>query len=309
MVNVSMMFSVILICASACADQLQVSLRKNDVISINGHDKTFFSRQRNVMVGNVSYPCEYIQSSNDFESVVQHFGPVEIETKGTLQSTIQEIVPDFARLCFYESKNAGLPPGTERRIVFLGDSITQGWNDERSPLFLGSDAINRGIGGQTTPQILLRFKADVLDLKPAVVHILAGTNDIAGNTGPTTLSRMQSNVQMMVELAKAHGIHVIVGSILPASKYPWNKEPWNKKIDPSPTIEAMNKWILAYASEQHFTYVDYYAELVDKSDINKGLRKELTIDGVHLNLAGYAIMNDTLYKAFRDDNFLRTLLR
>lgn len=307
MIKMALILCTLLAYAYAFADQDLVGA--NQQVSINGHTRVFFSRRSAVMVGNVSNPCEYIQSSNDFESVIQHFGPVDFSSNGAVQSTIQEIVPDFARLCFYDSQNASLPPATERRIVFLGDSITQGWTDNWSPEFLGKDVINRGIGGQTTPQMLLRFKSDVLDLKPAVVHILAGTNDLAGNMGPTTLSRMQGNVQMMAELAKARGVHVILGSILPASRYPWNQEPWNKDIDPSPSIEAMNTWLRAYAGEQHFTYVDYYTELVDKRDVNKRLLKDLTFDGVHLQPSGYALMNVVLYKTFHEDEFLRTFLK
>jgi lysophospholipase L1-like esterase len=188
---------------------------------------------------------------------------------------------DFAGLCRYREANATLPAPTAKRVVFIGDSITEGWSNRR-PAFFAGDRINRGIGGQTTPQMLARFRADVIDLEPAVVHILAGINDIAGNTGPTTLENIENNLRSMVELAQAHDIHVVLGAVLPASRFPWRPE-----IDPVPSVLALNDWLERYADEVGAEFVDYFDAL---DDGRHGLAPEHADDGVHPTEAGYAIM-------------------
>jgi lysophospholipase L1-like esterase len=188
---------------------------------------------------------------------------------------------DWGQLCRYQAENAQLPPATATRVIFLGDSITDSWKNLDPELFR-SDWLDRGISGQTTGQMLLRFRADVLDLHPAVVHILAGTNDIAGNTGATSLAIIQGNIESMAELARAHGVRVVLASILPAAQYGWHLQ-----IQPIAAITAMNEWLRAYATREHYTYVDYYAVL---NDGHGGFKAELAYDGVHPNPAGYAAM-------------------
>ncbi len=189
---------------------------------------------------------------------------------------------DWGQLCRYSSANAALPPATRSRIVFYGDSITDSWINHDAELFK-NDRLDRGISGQTTGQMLLRFRTDVLELHPAVVHILAGTNDIAGNTGATTLAIIQGNVASMAELARAHGVRVILASILPAAQYGWHST-----VQPMASISAMNDWLRAYAAREHYTYVDYYAVL---NDGHGGFKTGLAYDGVHPNPAGYAAMH------------------
>jgi lysophospholipase L1-like esterase len=189
---------------------------------------------------------------------------------------------DWGQLCRYQPENSQLPPATATRVVFMGDSITDGWKSLDPELFRG-DRLDRGISGQTTGQMLLRFRADVLDLHPAVVHILAGTNDIAGNTGATSLAIIQGNIASMAELARVHGARVILASILPVARYGWNSQ-----VQPIASITAMNEWLRAYAAREHYAYVDYYAAL---NDGRGGFKAELAYDGVHPNPAGYAAMH------------------
>jgi lysophospholipase L1-like esterase len=189
---------------------------------------------------------------------------------------------DWGQLCRYQAENARLPPASAGRVVFLGDSITDNWKNLDPELFR-NDRLDRGISSQTTGQMLLRFRADVLDLHPAVVHILAGTNDIAGNTGATSLAIIQGNIATMAELARAHGVRVILASILPVAQYGWHSQ-----VQPIASISAMNEWLRAYAAREHYTYVDYYAVL---NDGQGGFKAALAYDGVHPNPAGYAAMH------------------
>lgn len=195
---------------------------------------------------------------------------------------------DFGGLCRYRMANAKLAQPGARRVVFMGDSITEAWRNGDPDLFT-HEVIDRGISGQTTPQMLLRFRADVIDLHPAVVHILAGTNDIAGNTGPTSLEAIEGNIQSMVELARAHHIRVILASLTPAARYPWRAD-----IEPVDTIRALNAWIKAYAKQQGLVYVDYFTPL---DDGHGGFTAALTIDGVHPDAAGYAVMDKLARRA------------
>jgi acyl-CoA thioesterase-1 len=192
---------------------------------------------------------------------------------------------DMFNLCRYRAANQALPPPSSTRIVFMGDSITEGWKDSR-PKFFQGDRIDRGISGQTSAQMLGRFYADVIALRPATVHILAGTNDIAGNGGPTSLEAIQNNIRSMVELAQAHRIKVILGTVLPAARFDWRPE-----VDPVPSIGALNAWIRNYARSRGITLVDYYAVL---DDGRHGLAKSDSADGVHPTAAGYAKMEAAL---------------
>jgi len=164
--------------------------------------------------------------------------------------------------------------------VFMGDSITEGWKLEGS--FPGKPYINRGISGQTTPQMVLRFRQDVIALKPKVVVILAGTNDIAGNTGPETIGQIEDNLASMADLAWANHIKVVLCSVLPAFDYPWTPG-----MTPAPKIVAINKWMKDYAAEKGHVYVDYHTAMKDERD---GLPKTLSGDGVHPTPAGFAVM-------------------
>ena len=162
----------------------------------------------------------------------------------------------------------------------------------RLSFFLTRPYIKRGISGQTTPQMLLRFRQDVIDLKPAAVVILAGTNDIAGNTGPATLDQILSNISSMAELAKAHNIKVVLSSVLPAYDYPWKPD-----LQPAEKIVALNKMIKDYANKNGFIYLDYFSAM---SDERHGLKAGLGDDGVHPNLAGYKIMEPLVEKAIAE---------
>jgi lysophospholipase L1-like esterase len=191
---------------------------------------------------------------------------------------------DWADLAHYAQANAALPPPApnEQRVVFMGNSITEGWAKFFPAEFPGKPYIGRGISGQTTPQMLVRFRQDVVALGPAVVVILGGTNDIAGNTGPSTLEMIEDNLMSMTEIAKANGIRVVLSSVLPVFDYPWRRG-----LEPAPKIMALNAWMKAYAARVGAGYLDYESAM---SDSRHGLRGELTVDGVHPNEAGYRVM-------------------
>lgn len=193
--------------------------------------------------------------------------------------------PDLRR---YRSENAALKPG-EYKVVFMGNSITDNWIQTRPDFFSTNKYLDRGISGQTTPQMLIRFRQDVIDLKPKVVVILAGINDIAGNTGPSTLEMIEDNIASMAQLAKSNGIKVVLSSVLPAYSFPWRPG-----IDPIQKIIDLNKWIKEFANKNNFIYLDYYSAMVDE---RKGLPAKYSTDGVHPNAAGYSIMEPLAEKA------------
>jgi lysophospholipase L1-like esterase len=188
-----------------------------------------------------------------------------------------------------QNKSLGLPAEGEQRIVFMGNSITEGWPNKDPELFENPNYVNRGIGGQTTPQMLLRFRADVIDLQPKVVVILAGTNDIAGNTGPMTLEEIRDNIISMSELATASGIEVVISSVLPAFDYVWRPG-----LEPNIKIPQLNAMLKNYAEKNDLIYLDYFSAMADDKN---GLPKELAEDGVHPTTKGYAIMKPMLVKA------------
>lgn len=195
---------------------------------------------------------------------------------------------DWPELRRYQNQNTKLttPKLGEHRIVFMGNSITEQWLHIRPEFFSEKPYINRGIGGQTTPQMLLRFRQDVIDLKPSVVVILAGINDIAGNTGPATIEMIEANIISMIELAKTNHIEVVLCSVLPALKFPWSP---TKK--PAKKVIRLNEKLKAYAKKTSIIYVDYFSAMVNKSN---GLKEELGDDGIHPNVAGYLIMEPIL---------------
>ena len=205
---------------------------------------------------------------------------------------------DWGNLKFYAEQNSQVKQSpNEQRVVFMGNSITRNWK-KYSPDFFKTHTnfVNRGIGGQTTPQMLVRFRPDVINLDPVVVVIMAGTNDIAGNTGPMTLDMTFENIVSMVELAQSNGIKVVLCSVLPAADFPWRKGK-----EPAEKIAVLNGMLKGYALAKDITYVDYYGAMVNKE---KGLIKELTFDGVHPNEAGYKVMepiiNGVIAKVLED---------
>lgn len=200
---------------------------------------------------------------------------------------------DWAATCYFRAENAALlaEPTIADRVVFMGDSITQLWG-LAEPQDFGASRVNRGISGQTTPQMLLRFKRDVLALKPKAVHILAGVNDIAGNTGPTTLEDIENNISSMVELAKAHGVQVILATPLPAGKFTWAPQ-----LQPGPQVIQYAEWVRKYAVEQNLVLADYYPVLATPDG---AMKPELGPDGVHPNKAGYALMRPITQAAIEE---------
>jgi len=207
------------------------------------------------------------------------------------KSQLDRILNDWPYLAKYRdaNKELGPPAPEEARVVFMGDSITEGWGQKptgtsaaRGEFFPGKPYVNRGISGQTTPQMLVRFRQDVIDLKPKAVVVLAGTNDIAENTGKTSLEAIENNIASMSDLARANGIRVVLCSVLPASEFSWHPG-----LQPAPKIKALNAWIKEYAAKNGFVYVDYYSSMVNNEG---GLKAELSPDGVHPNKAGYEIM-------------------
>ncbi len=201
---------------------------------------------------------------------------------------------DWPNLNRYREANALLPSPTknEKRVVFMGNSITDGWIKISPEFFQRKPYVDRGISGQTTPQMLIRFRPDVIKLKPSVVVILAGTNDIAGNTGPSTLEMIEDNLASMAELAQVHHIKVMLCSVLPAYDYPWRPG-----LKPAAKIVALNQWIKKYAKQNNLYYLDYYSSMVDE---RKGMKPEYTVDGVHPNKAGYHVMENLVEKAIRE---------
>ena len=198
---------------------------------------------------------------------------------------------DWAFLAKYRDADKALPPPTpgEFRVVFMGDSITEGWGlkatattPSRGEFFPGRPYINRGVSGQTTPQMLIRFRQDVIDLKPKIVVLLAGTNDIAENTGKETTEEIGENIASMSDLARAHGIRMVLCSVLPAIDFHWHPG-----LEPAPRIRELNEWIKQYAAKNKIVYVDYYSSLANSEG---GLKAEFSPDGVHPNKAAYDIM-------------------
>lgn len=191
---------------------------------------------------------------------------------------------DWANLSRYRSENANLGTGTEgeQRVVFYGDSITDFWGRRTGTFFPGKPYINRGISGQTTPQLLVRFQQDVIHLNPSVVVVLAGTNDIAGNTGQATPEMIEDNFASMAAIARQSGIRMVISSILPASRYFWSPA-----VHPVEEISAVNRWLRKFCSQNDLVYLDYYDSMVDS---NGGMREGLSSDGVHPTAQGYAVM-------------------
>jgi lysophospholipase L1-like esterase len=200
---------------------------------------------------------------------------------------------DYGNLGRYREANSKLAPpsANEDRVVFMGDSITDIWHLDKS--FPGKPYVNRGIGGQTTPQMLIRFRPDVIALAPKVVVILAGTNDISGNTGPMTLGEIEANLQNMTELARLHGIRVVLSSVLPVNNYTERSKLFFPLRPPDQILE-LNRWIKDYAARNNYIYLDYFSAMVDDKGL---LQRDLSEDGLHPNDKGYAVMSPLAQKA------------
>ena len=205
---------------------------------------------------------------------------------------MQKILQDWANLGRYRADNASVQPAAsgEARVVFMGDSITDAWGRTYGKFFPGKPYINRGISGQTTPQMLIRFRPDVIAHKPKAVVILAGTNDIAGNTGPMSLEEIEGNLMSMAELAKANNIKVVFASVMPVSDA---IRPQTARRPPE-KIVALNEWIKGYAKKTGAVYLDYHSAMADEKGL---LKTELTYDGLHPNEKGYELIAPLAQKA------------
>jgi lysophospholipase L1-like esterase len=248
-------------------------------------------------VGIVEQPCPApTASSGDTEKPVKdlherildpgegrEFEPLDPNTVNSLHAAEEERLHyDWASLCRYRAENTALRHAAVPRVVFMGDSITEFWKIAH-PDFFGENYIDRGVSGQTTSQMLVRFRQDVIALKPAVVHILAGTNDFAGNSGATTLEAIKNNIASMVDLAIANDIRVVLGSVPPAGAFPWRPT----VLEPAQHIVEMNDWLRRFAREKNLIYVDYHEPLADERD---AMKQTFSNDGVHPNRDGYSVM-------------------
>jgi len=211
------------------------------------------------------------------------------QTKKIATQASEEL--DWANLAKYHEDNQKLKNSkkSKDRIVFIGDSITEGWSNSSPDFFPKNNFINRGISGQTTPQMLIRFKPDAVRLKPKMIIINAGTNDIAGNTGPSTAEMIIDNICSMVEIGNKNDIDVALSSILPVYKYPWNE----KIIDVPKIISFINLALQEYCKDNGMIFIDYYSSMVDE---RKGLKSEYGSDGVHPTKAGYDVMEKIIYE-------------
>ena len=210
-----------------------------------------------------------------------------------ITSSVQILAQDWANFSEFRAANEALttPKSGENRIVFMGNSITIGWLQPHPEFFKDKPYVNRGISGQTTPQMLVRFRADVVNIDAKVVVILAGTNDIAGNTGPSSLEMIADNIISMTEIAQSNGVKVILCSVLPAYDYPWKPG-----LEPNIKIPKLNALIKNYADQNGVYYLDYFSAI---NDGNNGINKKNSYDGVHLTLEGYKILEPLLEEAIK----------
>jgi lysophospholipase L1-like esterase len=216
---------------------------------------------------------------------VQTVPPESPEAQRARLERMEKTLSDWPNLARYADGNAALPPPApqERRVVFMGDSITQGWDLVDS--FPGRPYVNRGIAGQTTPQMLIRFRPDVVDLKPAAVVILGGTNDLAGRTGPMTVEQIEGNLASMADLARANGIRLVLSSVMPV--YASEKRPELIRDRPPEKILALNQWIRSFCQRTRCVYLDYFSAMVGADGL---LKRDLSDDGLHPNSAGHRVM-------------------
>lgn len=217
------------------------------------------------------------------------FTPEQIAARQKAQQ--EQMANDWPNLARYREANRNLPAAAEveNRVVFMGDSITELWDRDPGKFFATKGYIGRGIGGQTTPQMLVRFQQDVVELKPKVVVINGGTNDIAGNTGPSTLEMIENNLKSMTQIATANGIKVVLASVTPAFEYPWRRG-----LEPAEKVVALNSWMKDYCSRGGCIYADYFSAMTDEKH---GMKEGLARDGIHPTPPGYAIMAPIAEKA------------
>jgi lysophospholipase L1-like esterase len=246
----------------------------------------------------VAFPGQYAPAPADARFPAAPSGCARLEA-GERLACLESITADFGSLKRYAAVNAllGRPQPGKTRVVFFGDSIIEGWMHDAPAFFPGKAYVNRGIAGQTTAQMLLRFRADVIALEPAVVVILAGTNDVAGYAGPVTVDEIQGNLATMAELAKIHGVRVVLSSVLPVSdesRVPAGTRLLRSRKRPPATLRAINDGLAAWAARNGCVFLDYHAAMADARGM---LRPELTKDGVHPNAAGYAAMAPLAEKA------------
>jgi len=203
------------------------------------------------------------------------------ERAARIKARQEQMMRDWPNLTRYQTANVSVVHPVQ--AVFIGDSITDLWAQKPEEFFPGKPYVGRGIGGQTTPQMLLRFRQDVVDLKPEVVVINGGTNDIAGNTGPSTLKMIEDNLKSMIEIAKANGIRVVLASVTPAFDYPWKRG-----LEPAEKVVELNAWMKDYCTHSGCTYADYFTAMADEKH---GMKEGLSIDGIHPTAEGYKIMS------------------
>ena len=217
-----------------------------------------------------------------------------VQTDAAKLAAMQKKLDDWPQLERYREANAALaaPAAGEKRVVFYGDSITDAWAQHPDWFFPGRPYVGRGISGQTTPQMLVRVQQDVVHLQPAVAVILAGTNDIAGNTGPSSPEMIEDNFESMIAIARANGIRVVVSSILPADHFAWRPG-----VQPAEQIRAMNRRLKAMCVREGLVYLDYYTAMVNAQG---GLDPDLAKDGVHPTAKGYAVMSPLAEKAIAE---------
>lgn len=243
-----------------------------------------------VSAGMTAAPCPPRQSLPDVPLAEPGHVPAydpELIAKYFADAKARE-ASDWAWLCRYRSANGEIAASRPPEVVFMGDSVTENWV-RYDPGFFAKGNVGRGISGQTSPQMLVRFYQDVIALRPRAVHIMAGTNDVAGNTGPTSPEAYRFMIRSMVELAKANKIEVILASIPPAKRFPWKPA-----LEPASMIVALNDWLRTYARETGSTYADYYTMLAMPDG---GLKPEFAYDGVHPGTAGYAAMRRVAQRA------------
>jgi lysophospholipase L1-like esterase len=231
------------------------------------------------MMGQTMQPAQGVE-----KALPAHAAPARTRPTAREQlEALQKKYDDFGGLNRYAEDDAKLSPFQPGRVVFFGDSITDAWTRNGGTFFPGKPYLNRGISGQTTEQMLVRFRQDVVHLHPRSVVILAGTNDIAGNTGVESLTAIMDNLKSMTDLARVHGIRVILASVLPTVRYPWKPE----VTGISARIRELNARIEQYCKQERIVYLDYYSAMAGQDG---AMKPGISIDGVHPNAAGYAIM-------------------
>lgn len=235
-----------------------------------------------------------LQAQQDKDKEKQATQPTQEEIDAWKKAEEFRLHNDWANLGRFREDNArvGLPAPGENRVVFMGNSITEGWSYTNPEFFAGKPYINRGISGQTTPQMLVRFRPDVIALKPKIVVILAGINDIAGNTGTMTLEQTEDNLASMAELAMANGIKVVLCAVLPAYDFPWRPG-----LAPAEKVVKLNAWIKQFASDKGCGYVDYFTPMADEKH---ALKAAYTNDGVHPTKEGYLVMDPLIENAIAE---------